>query len=90
MATEEREARTEQQIQVREITDVQVSWTEEERGAPGAFTVQLILDHGAEEYVVRPTADDVDVLMQLFEKSGGAMFDLERKVLVFSNLTLSR
>ena len=90
MAVEEREARTEQQIQVREITDVQVSWTEEERGAPGAFTVQLILDHGAEEYVVRPTADDVDVLMQLFEKSGGAMFDLERKVLVFSNLTLSR
>ena len=87
---EEREARTEEQIKVRQVTDVQISWTEADRGAPGAFTVQLILDHGAEEYVLRPDADDVDLFLELFEKSGGAIFDLERKVLVFSNLTLSR
>jgi len=29
-----------------EVTQVQASWTEQERGGPGAFTVQLILDRG--------------------------------------------
>ncbi len=85
---QEREERTEQQIQVRQVTHVQASWTEQERGAPGAFTLQLILDNGVDEYVVRPTADDADVLLQLFSRSGSAMFDLERKVVVFNNLSI--
>ena len=42
------EERTEQQIQVRQVTHVQASWTEQERGAPGAFTLLFILDNGAE------------------------------------------
>jgi hypothetical protein len=42
------EERTEQQIQVRQVTHVQASWTEQERGAPGAFTLQLILDNSVE------------------------------------------
>jgi hypothetical protein len=57
------EERTEQQIAVRQVTHMQASWTEQGRGAPGAFTLQLILDNGAQEYVLRPTADDVDVLL---------------------------
>ena len=81
-----REQRTEDQIQVRQVTHVQASWTEEERGAPGAFTFQLILDNGVDEYVIRPTADDADVLLQLFERSESATFDLGRKVLMFNNL----
>ncbi|MDQ3889425.1 MAG: hypothetical protein M3312_02615 [Actinomycetota bacterium] len=85
---QERAERTEQQIQVRQVTHVQASWTEQERGAPGAFTLQLILDNGVDEYVVRPTADDADVLLQLFSRSGSAMFDLERKVVVFNNLSI--
>ncbi len=82
------EQRTEEQIQVRQVTHVQASWTEQERGAPGAFTFQLILDEGADEYVIRPTADDADVLLQLFERGGTAMFDLERRVLMFGNIRL--
>jgi len=82
------EARTEQQIQIRQVTQVQASWTEEERGAPGAFTLQLILDNGVDEYILRPTADDVDVLMKLLERSDHATFDLGRKVLMFGNLSL--
>ena len=39
------EERTVQQIQVRQVTHVQASWTEQERGAPGAFTLQLIVCH---------------------------------------------
>jgi hypothetical protein len=83
------EERMEQQIQVRQVTHVQASWTERERGGEGAFTFQLILDQGADEYVIRPTAHDADVLMDLFEKSASATFDLDRKVLIFNNLALS-
>jgi hypothetical protein len=84
-----REQRTEEQIQVRQVTHVQASWTEEDRGGDGAFTFQLILDNGADEYVLRPTAEDADVLLKLFKRSDTAMFDLERKVLMFNNLTIS-
>ena len=80
--------RTEHQIQVRQVTHVQASWTERERGGDGAFTFQLILDQGADEYVIRPTADDADVIMDLFGKASSAAFDLERKVLIFNNLSL--
>ena len=82
------EERTEQQIQIRQVTHLQASWTEEERGQSGAFTFQLILDQGADEYVLRPTADDADVLLQLFRASDSATFDLGRKVLIFSNLSI--
>ncbi len=80
------EQHTEEQIQIREVTQVQASWTEQERGANGAFTIQLILDNGVDEYVLRPTADDADVLLQLLQRSDHATFELDRKVLMFSNL----
>jgi hypothetical protein len=78
----------ERQIQVRQVTHVQASWTEQERGGPGAFTVQLILDHGADEYVLRPTAEDTDVLVKLLVRSSNATFDVDRKVLMFGNLAI--
>ena len=85
---EPREERTERRLTVRQVTHVQGSWTEQERGAPGAFTLQLVLDHGADEYVLRPTAQDAQVLLQLLERSERAVFDLERKVLIVGTLTL--
>jgi outer membrane protein OmpA-like peptidoglycan-associated protein len=78
----------ERQIQVRQVTHVQASWTEQDRGGEGAFTLQLILDHGADEYVLRPTAEDADVLVKLLARSKNAAFDLERKVLIFGNLAI--
>jgi hypothetical protein len=81
-----REERTEQLIQVRRVTHLYAAWTEAERGAPGAFTLQLILDNGADEYVLRPTADDADVLLALWARSESATFDLDRKVLMFSSV----
>jgi hypothetical protein len=78
----------ERQIQVRQVTHVQASWTEEERGKPGAFTLQLVLDHGADEYVLRPSAEDADVLVKLLARSKSASFDLDRKVLIFANLAI--
>jgi hypothetical protein len=87
-------------IQVRQVTAYQASWTEIERetagaeegglGTPGAFTVQLILDHGAEEYVLRPDVDDMKVIRKLLDKSGTLAFDLERKVLLARDLPLGK
>lgn len=82
------EQRTEQQIQVRQVTTIQASWTEQQRGASGAFTLQLILDNGVDEYILQPTADDLDVLLQLFGRSEHAMFDVGRKVLIFNTLAV--
>jgi hypothetical protein len=79
------EQHTEQTIRVRQVTDVQISWTEEGRGEPGAFTVQLILDNGAEEYVLQPTAEDTRVQQELFKQAKTVYFDLDRKVLIFGD-----
>src|SRR5947209_16422941 len=78
------EAKTESQISVRQVTQFQASWTEGQRGAPGAFTLQLILDHGAREYILRPTAEDAVSLITLLERDESAFFDIERKVLMFA------
>ena len=85
---EQAEQRTEQQIKVRQVTNYQASWTEEGREGPGSFTFQLILDNGAEEYVIRPTANDSKVIRKLLNKGGGVVFDLERKVLIANNLPI--
>jgi hypothetical protein len=80
------EQHTEQTIRVRQVTDVQVSWTERGRGEHGAFTVQLILDNGAEEYVLQPTAEDADVLVELFKRTEKIYFDMSRQVLIFGDI----
>ena len=82
----EAEQRTKQAIKVRQVTDYQASWTEQERGAPGAFTFQLILDNGVEEYVIRPTVKDAKVIRELLDKSKVLAFDLERGVLIANDL----
>ena len=87
--SDELERRTEEQILVRQVTHLQASWAERARGEPGAFTFQLILDQGADEYVLRPSAEDAEVLLRLFQSSAGATFDRSRKVLMFSDLSIS-
>ena len=82
------EANTEQSIAVRQVTDIHANWSEQERGAPGKFSFQLILDNGAEEYAIRPPAEDSDVLMDLFKKSETVYFDMGRQVLIFGNISL--
>ena len=82
------EQHTEEQITVRQVTDVHANWSEQERGAPGKFSFQLILDNGAEEYAIRPPAEDSDVLMDLVKKSKTIYFDMGRQVLIFGNISL--
>ncbi len=82
------EQRLEEAIKVRQVTQVHANWNEEERGEPGKFSFQLILDNGAEEYVIRPTDEDADVLSDLFEQTGTLYFDLERGVLIFGDVSV--
>ena len=84
----ESEQRTEQAIKVRQVTQVHANWNEEERGAPGKFSFQLILDNGADEYVLRPTAEDSDVLVDMLEQTRTLYFDTERGVLVFGDISV--
>jgi len=71
---------------VRQVTNIQASWTEKERGEEGRFTLQLILDNGVEEYILDVDADDMEPMLTLLGRSKHTTFDLERKVLMFSNL----
>ena len=82
------EERTEQAINVRQVTQVHSNWNEGERGAPGKFSFQLILDDGAEEYVIRPTNEDADVLMDLFEQTETIYLDMERGVLIYGDVSV--
>ena len=82
------ESNTEQNIMVRQVTDVHANWSEQERGGPGKFSYQLILDNGAEEYVLQPTAEDTKVMVELFKRANAVYFDLDRKVLVPNNIPL--
>ncbi len=84
----DQEERTEQAIRVRQVTQVHANWNEEERGEPGKFSFQLILDNGAEEFVIRPDNEDSDVLMDLFEQTGTIYFDMDRKVLIFGDVSV--
>ena len=86
----EAEQSTRQAIKVRQVTDYQASWTEEERGGPGSFTIQLILDDGAEEYVLQPTVKDTKVIRELLDNSGPVYFDLERRVLIPNDIPVGR
>ena len=83
----EPQEQTRQAIKVRQVTQVHANWNEEQRGAEGKFSFQLILDNGAEEYVLRPTSEDADVLVDLFEQTDSIYFDMERGVLIFGDVS---
>ena len=83
----QQEQNTESAIKVRQVTEVHSNWNEEQRGEEGKFSFQLILDNGAEEYVLRPTNEDADVLVDLFEQTDTIYFDMERRVLIFGDVS---
>lgn len=85
MQDDREEQATERRYKIRQVTDYQASWVEGRRGEKGTFTLQLILDKGVEEYVLDVAAEDMDVILKLLRRSRHAMFDLERKVLMFEN-----
>ncbi|MDZ4792627.1 MAG: hypothetical protein SGJ17_15720 [Hyphomicrobiales bacterium] len=87
---DQRSHELERRYQVRQVTNIQASWTEMERGEEGKFTLQLILDNGVKEYILEVDSDDIEPMLKLFAVSEGVTFDVERKVLMFPNLTLKQ
>ena len=80
--------RTERGYKIREVTHIQASWSEQERGEPGKFFLQLILDNGVEEYILETEEGVVDTMIKLFDRSKHTTFNLERKILIFGNVTV--
>ncbi len=80
------EERTEEAITVRQVTEVHGNFNEEERGEPGKFSLQFILDDGADEYVLRPTAEDTRTLMMMIDEAKSMYFDTERRALILRDL----
>ena len=81
-----KEQQTEQAIKVRQVTEVHGNFNESERGEPGKFSLQFVLDDGAEEYVLRPTAEDARTLMLMIDEAKSMYFDTERRVLILRDL----
>jgi hypothetical protein len=80
------EQRTEQTIKVRQVTDVHSNWSNQGPLEDGKFSYQLILDDGAEEALIMPTADDAKVLRDLIHDAESLYWDTENEVLIFGKI----
>ncbi len=74
---------TDDSIRVRQLSHYQFSWVAQEPGAPGVFTLQLVLDQGAWEEVLTLSPDDADALQDLLRDSNVVHYDVGRRVLMF-------
>ena len=74
---------TDDSIRVRQLSHYQFSWVAQEPGAPGVFTLQLVLDQGAWEEVLTLSAEDADALQDLLRDSNDVHYDIGRRVLMF-------
>ena len=74
---------TDDSIKVRQLSHYQFSWTAQEPGSPGVYTLQLVLDQGAWEEILTLDPDDADNLQDLLANTGTVQYDIERRVLMF-------
>ncbi len=77
---------SEQSIKVRRVTNVHSNWSKQGPLEPGKFSFQLVLDDGAEEVLIMPTAEDGKLLRDLINDSEGIYWDTEREILTFGNI----
>jgi hypothetical protein len=70
-------------IIVRKVTHWQPTFVQQKAGGAGTYTLQLILDNGAEEHVLELTEGDADNLFDWLIASSDVHFDTERKTLIF-------
>jgi hypothetical protein len=65
---------TDDSIQVRQLSHYQFSWVAGDPGEDGTFTLQLVLDEGAE---------DAEVLQSLLKRQPVVHYDIRRRTLMF-------
>ena len=82
----QQQERIERGYKIRQVTQIQPSWKEGGRGEDGEFFVQLVLDNGVDEYIIQPSSSDVDIILEMFEKSKYTVWDDERRILIFENI----
>jgi hypothetical protein len=80
------EQQTEQAIMVRQVTDVHSNWSHQGMLEAGKFSFQLILDNGAEEVLVMPTAEDGKLLRDLIHDAETLYWDTQNEVLIFGTI----
>jgi hypothetical protein len=80
------EQNTEQAIRVRQVTDVHSNWSSQGDNQPGKFSYQLILDNGAQEALIMPTAEDAKVLRDLFHDAEAIYWDMDKEALIFGRI----
>jgi hypothetical protein len=74
---------TDDSIRVRQLTQYQFSWTANEGGQSGVWTLQLILDEGAWEEVLTISSEDADALQDVLQNTRNVFYDIDRRVLMF-------
>jgi hypothetical protein len=74
---------TDDSLRVRQLSHYQFSWTAQESGQPGIWTLQLVLDEGAWEEVLTLSADDADNLQDVLSNTKNVFYDIGRRVLMF-------
>ena len=80
------EQNTEQTVMVRQVTDVHSNWSNQGPLEQGKFSYQLILDDGAEEVLIMPTAEDGKLLRDLIHDADTLYWDTQNQVLVFGKI----
>ena len=80
------EQQTESAIKIRQVTDVHANWSSQGPHEDGKFSYQLILDNGAEEALIMPTAGDARVLRNLIHDADALYWDTEKEVLIFGKI----
>ncbi len=80
------EQNTEGTIRVRQVTDVHSNWSSQGPLENGKFSYQLILDNGAEEALIMPTADDAKVLRDLIHDAEALYWDTEKEIMIFGKI----
>jgi hypothetical protein len=76
----------EQARSVRQVTDVHANWSSQGPLKNGKFSYQLILDNGAEEVLIMPTADDAKILRDLIHDADILYWDLDKEVFIFGKI----
>ncbi len=80
------EQRTESGIKVRQVTDIHANWSNQGDLTDGKFSFQFVLDNGAEEALVMPTASDGRLLRALIQDAENLYWDTEKEVLIFGKI----
>ena len=73
-------------LAVRQVTDLHANWSEQGEGQAGKFSFQLILDDGAEEAIIRPSAEAAKVLVAEFLAGNSFFYDTSREVVLLRGL----